>query len=165
MFDGILQNFGVYLDGVGYLGTVEEVQLPKITAKTSEWTAAGMSGTVDVDTGKVEKMEATIKLKVINQAAIKTIFTPDVPLLIRGSLAQKDGSSKKLVIEIRGLMKEYDMGTINVESQGDTSIAISVNYYRIAIDGTDVVEIDPIANIRKVDGKNKLENVIANISN
>ncbi|TNF65688.1 MAG: phage major tail tube protein [Gammaproteobacteria bacterium] len=165
MFNNLLENFGVYVDGVAYLGLASEIQLPKISVKTEEWTAAGMSGTVDIDTGKVEKMEAVIKLKGIQTDPVKAIGNTEAPLIIRGSLRNKDGESKKLIIEMRGLLKEYDTGTINAESLGETSITLSLSYYRLNVDNEDLIEVDPINNVRSISGENSLESVLANISN
>ena len=165
MFGNILINFGVYLDGVAYLGTASEVQLPKIAIKTEEWMAAGMSGTVDVDTGKVDKMESVIKFKGLQTDPIKVLGNKEAPLIIRGNLRNKDGTEKKLIIEMRGLVKDYDNGTINAESLGETSVTLSLSYYRFSADGEDLIEIDPINNVRSLNGSNQLEGVLANISN
>ncbi|WP_440681962.1 phage major tail tube protein [Cysteiniphilum halobium] len=165
MFNNILINFGVYLDGIAYLGTASEVQLPNLAIKTEEWTAAGMSGTVKVDTGKMEAMESVIKFKGLQTDPIKVIGNKEAPLIIRGSLRNKDGTEKKLTVEMRGLVTSYDNGTINAESTGETSLTLSVSYYRFNADGEDLAEIDPVNNVRSLSGTNQLEGVLANISN
>jgi P2 family phage contractile tail tube protein len=124
-----------------------------------------MSGTVDVDTGKVEKMESVIKFKGLQTDPIKLIGNKEAPLVIRGSLRNKDGTDKKLTIEMRGLVKDYDNGTINAESLGETNVTLSVSYYRFNADGEYLIEIDPINNVRSLNGSNQLEGVLANISN
>jgi P2 family phage contractile tail tube protein len=163
MFNNLVENFGVYIDGVAYLGTALEVQLPKISIKTEEWLAAGMAGAVDVDTGKVEKMETSIKLKGLQVQPIAAIGQ-NVPIIIRASLRNDDGTSKKSIIEMRGIITEFDAGTLNPEGVGETNLNMSLHYYRFNVDGEDLIEIDPINGKRIINGTDQLQNVLANIS-
>ncbi|MCF6776894.1 phage major tail tube protein [Thiotrichales bacterium 19X7-9] len=163
--DRILQNFAVYLDGTTLIGETTEVQLPKITVKTVEYNGAGMSGTIEIDTGKIEKLETSMKLKGIQTVPIGS-FGEDAtkPLILRAAIKNSDGTEKKLVIEMRGLVKEIDYGTWNAEDIGETSVSMTLQYYRFSEDGTDLIIIDPINNIRNLNGKDQLEGVVSALS-
>lgn len=163
--DRILQNFGIYLDGYGYLGEISEIQLPKLTLKTAEWSAAGMSGVIEVDLGRLEKMETSLKFKGIHTAPINALgMGNSVPLILRGAIKNADGTIKSLLIELRGLVKEIDYGTLNDEGMGETSVSMTVHYYRLSEDKEDLIEIDPINNVRKINGENTLKDTITAIS-
>ncbi|MCF6764830.1 phage major tail tube protein [Thiotrichales bacterium 19S3-7] len=163
--DRVLLNFGVYLDGYGYLGEASEVQLPKITLKTADWSAAGISGVVEVDLGKVEKMESSFKLKGIHTRPIATLGVGNtIPLILRAAIKNADGSIKQMNIEMRGLIKEIDYGTLNGEDMGESTILLNVHYYRLSENNEDIIEIDPLNNIRKINGENTLADSIKAIS-
>ncbi|MCF6775996.1 phage major tail tube protein [Thiotrichales bacterium 19X7-9] len=163
--DRILLNFGVYLDGYGYLGEASEVQLPKITLKTAELSAAGISGIIEVDLGKVEKMESSFKLKGVHIKPINALgLGNSIPLILRAAIKNADGTIKQIIIEMRGLIKEIDHGTFNSEDMGETSVLMSVHYYRLSEDNEDIIEIDPMNNIRKINGENSLADSIKAIN-
>ncbi len=50
-----LKNFNLFNEGQNYIGQVEEIVLPKLTAKMEEWRGGGMDVPVDIDFG-MEKM-------------------------------------------------------------------------------------------------------------
>ncbi|MCF6766618.1 phage major tail tube protein [Thiotrichales bacterium 19S3-7] len=163
--DRILKNFAVYLDGITMLGEVTEIQLPKITLKTSDWSAAGMSGIVEVDTGKVDKLESVVKFKGIQSSPIKALgIGNSVPLILRAAVKNSDGAVKHIVIEMRGLVKELDYGTLNAEDIGETSVTMSLYYYRLAEDNEDLIELDPINNVRKINGEDQLSEIVSALS-
>ena len=43
-----LKNFNLFNDGHSYMGQVDEVVLPKLTAKMEEWRGGGMDAPVDI---------------------------------------------------------------------------------------------------------------------
>ena len=65
---------------------------------------------------------------------------------------------------MRGLVKEIDYGTWNAEDIGETSVSMTLQYYRFSEDGTDLIIIDPINNIRNLNGKDQLEGVVSALS-
>ena len=46
-----LKNFATFIDGISYVGEVEEVTLPKLKRKTEDWRGGGMPGAVKTDMG------------------------------------------------------------------------------------------------------------------
>ncbi|MCF6766804.1 phage major tail tube protein [Thiotrichales bacterium 19S11-10] len=163
--DRILQHFGVYLDGFGYLGEASEVVLPKISLKTTEWSASGMSGVIDVDMGKVEKMEASFKLKGLHTKPTQALGVGNsVPLILRAAVRNSDGEIKSIMIEMRGLVKEIDYGTFSSDEMSETSVLMSVHYYRLSENNDDLIEIDPINNVRMINGENMLADNIKAMS-
>ena len=47
----VLRGFDVFVDGRGYAGKVEELELPKLSIKTEEFRAGGMDVPVELDMG------------------------------------------------------------------------------------------------------------------
>ena len=160
MFNGLLLNFSVYIDGYNYIGKVVKATLPKVTAKMVEHYGVGMSAPIDIDTGQVEKMEASIEIDGVQEDIYKSIGSSTTPILLRGKIRNKKGSDVVLVAEIRGYISEIDHGDIEPSTKGKTNIKMAVNYYRISIDGEEVVEIDALNGIRKIFNKNQLASIL-----
>ncbi|WP_425974064.1 phage major tail tube protein [Tepidimonas sp. HKU78] len=57
----VLKNMNLFVDGRGYAGRVDEIQLPKLTLKTEEHRAGGMDLPVELDLG-MEKLEAQLTI-------------------------------------------------------------------------------------------------------
>ena len=160
MFSGLLQNFSVFVDGYNYVGKVTKATMPKITAKVMEQYGAGMSAPVDVDTGKVEKMEASIEIDGIQKNIFSTIGNSDTPIILRGKIRNDNGDDDSILVELRGYVKEVDTGEFAPDSKGNSNVTMSVHYYRLNIAGDDTVEIDAVNGVRKINGKNQLANYL-----
>ena len=57
----VLKNMNLFVDGRGYAGRIDEIQLPKLTLKTEEHRAGGMDLPVEIDLG-MEKLEAELTI-------------------------------------------------------------------------------------------------------
>ena len=53
----VMKNMNLFVDGRGYAGRIDEIQLPKLTLKTEEHRAGGMDLPVEIELG-MEKLEA-----------------------------------------------------------------------------------------------------------
>ena len=49
----VLKGFNLFVDGRGYAGKVEELELPKLTIKTEEFRSGGMVAPVELGRGRV----------------------------------------------------------------------------------------------------------------
>ena len=65
--------------------------------------------------------------------------------------------------EIRGFFKEFDSGKFKARDAAEAEATISVLYYKLEVDGKDVVEVDVMNNIYKVEGQDILQAYKANI--
>lgn len=160
MFNGLLQNFSVYVDGANYVGKVVKAILPKITPKMVEHFGAGMSAPIDLDTGKVEKMEATIEIDGVQKDLYKSIGNSDAALIVRGKIRNDNGENESVIAEMRGYISELDGGDWEPESKGSSNIKMSVHYYKLSIAGDDVVEIDALNGVRKINNTNQLASIL-----
>nr|WP_262363471.1 phage major tail tube protein [Xylella fastidiosa] len=52
----LLKHLNLFIDGKGYAGQVEEINLPKLTLKTEEFRGGGMLAPVELTMG-LEKLE------------------------------------------------------------------------------------------------------------
>ena len=81
-------------------------------------------------------------------------------LMIRSSKAEYDNTGiteeKPIVMYIRGYSKTLPGGSFKAKEDTELESTVSVQYYKLEIDGEEIVEIDVINNIYKVGGEDLL---------
>ena len=147
-----LQNFTAFVDSHGYAGLVTEVEPPKITIKTEEYRAAGMDTPIEIDMG-IEKLEATLTFAEHNKELFKALgLLPggNLGIILRGA-GGEGANTNSIVIELRGRVREIDQGSWKAGDDVTVKVMIAARYYKLTIDGEDVVEIDT-ENLKRVIG-------------
>ncbi len=159
MLTDIIRNINLFVDGRGYAGRVEEMTLPKLTPVLMEYKAGGMSAPIDVPMGSHEKLEAEVTLKAFDPEVLKLFNVnqgSDVAFTARGALQDGDGTTRAVVVTMRGLIKEYDMGTWKAAEEVQLKLGLSLRYYKLEYDQKVLIESDPINMVLTVDDKDQL---------
>lgn len=156
----VLKNLNLFIDGRGHAGHVDEITLPKLSVKAEEHRAGGMDMPVELDMG-LEKLECTFKLSDFNPDVFRSFGLLDgmgVPVVIRGA-TQAQGSTQvqAVVLTLRGGFKAIEAGTWKPGDKNALTITASLTYYKLTVDGEELVEIDAVNMIRRVDGIDHLE--------
>lgn len=155
-----LKKFNLFNDGHSYLGEIDEIVLPKLTAKMEEWRAGGMDIPVDVDFG-MEKltMESTVggyMKQVFQQFGLLKV--DGVLLRFAGGLQAED--SDQVVpceVIVRGRHSEIDPGTAKAGEDTSVKFTSSLSYYKLILDGEVLVEIDALNMVKKINGEDRME--------
>jgi P2 family phage contractile tail tube protein len=158
MYPQRLTNFVAFADGKGYVGLVPELNLPKLTLKTEEYRGGGMDTPVAVVTG-TEKLEASFTLAEYNAAVLSLWgIAPgaDKQFVFRGAMQRQGEDAQAIVATIGGRIKELDPGTWKAGDQASLKVSIAVTYYRLTINGADVIEIDVVNMKRIINGVDQL---------
>ena len=155
-----LKNFNAFLDGKSLMGIVEELKLPKLGRKMEDFRGGGMDGPVDIDLGQ-EKLEIEQVCGGFVLDAYKAYgITTAAGVMIRFAGAyQRDDTGEVQAVEIvvRGRHKEIDPGDAKGGDKGKTTIKSTLTYYKLTVDGKEVIEIDLLGFVFKVNGKDMLE--------
>lgn len=157
MLPKILKNFNLFVDGRGYAGRIDEITLPKLTVKTEEFQGAGMSAPVEIDMG-MEKLEMDMTFSEYDPELFKLFGLTngsEVAFTIRGAL-EGNGTTIPVVINARGYFKELDFDSWKPAEKATLKCSVACNYYKLAIDGVELIEVDPINMIRNVNGSDQL---------
>lgn len=163
-----LTNANVYIDGSSYLGKAEEIDLPQIQHVTAEHKALGMIGVAEFFSG-IEKMEARIKWSSLYPDALRKAANPtqSVQLQCRASLEDWTASGrtaeKPVVVFLTASFKNFPAGNFKAHENAEFESNLSVTYVKMEVDGGEVVEIDVLSNIYKVNGVDILANYRANL--
>lgn len=163
-----LYNANVYVNGASFLGRAEEVTLPKVQAKMVEHKALGMFGVVETAAG-IEKMEAKIKWNSLYPEVLGEIANPykSVSIQVRASLETYDSTGRIAEKPVTAFMtaqfKNFPGIGFKHQDNAEVETDLAVSYYKLTIDGEDIIEADVFANIWKVNGEDILATFKANI--
>lgn len=154
----VLKNLNMFLDGRGKAGRIEEFVTPKITHKVEEFRGGGMNAPIELEMG-MEKLEASFTIKEHvkeNAASLGLLDGQSIQITLRGAV-DTGNEVKSIVIQMRGRAKEMDQGTWKPGEDTPIKFALSLDYYKYLIAGSEVLEIDVLNFIYKVNGRDKLE--------
>lgn len=160
MIADILYDLNLFADGRGYAGRVKEMTLPVIKPKLMGYQAGGMAAEIDVPMGRFEKLEADATLAAFDADLLKLMrILPgeQFAFTARGAMASDDGTKKPVVVTMRGLLTEADMGAWKPGEEMPLKLKMSLRYYKLEIDGALIYEIDPVNYVAVVNGKDQLE--------
>lgn len=150
-------NAVVYLDGNKMLGKVEEATLPDIKVVMVEHKALGMIAKIELPAG-FDKLEGKIKFNSFYDDVIGKVANPfkAYQLQCRSSIEVYDtqgrSSQKPLVTFLTVMFTKLPLGGFKQHENADQEFEYSCTYLKQVIDGQELVEIDTLANIYKVNG-------------
>ncbi|MBG6248731.1 MULTISPECIES: phage major tail tube protein [Symbiopectobacterium] len=127
-----LKFMNLFNDGMSYMGIATAVTLPKLTRKLGSYRGGGMNGAAP------------------GADAVMLRFT--------GSY-QRDDTGEIITVEVvmRGRHKEIDGGESKQGEDTEIKISTQCTYYKLTMDGKEMIEIDTINMIERVNGVDRLE--------
>jgi uncharacterized protein len=154
----ILQDFTVWIDGVGKIGEAPHFQPPEINIAVEDFRGGGMDGTVEIPFG-IEKIDFDFSLHTWDeQIWTKLGYGPgslDVPITFRGYLLTPGGVEKGVTITTLSLIKAIKAGKAEAGKKVDMSVHLSANFYQHAVDGNILAEIDVFNKVTIIGGIDK----------
>jgi uncharacterized protein len=161
-------NANVYLEGGSLLGRAEEINAPDIKFKNSEHKALGMVGVAEFTSG-IEKMEMKIKWNSFYEDVLSKIANPfqTVKLQIRANVETYDSTGKTsqepLIIYLTGAVSNFPGGNFKQHDNVELESNFKIYYYKQTLAGNDILEVDVLSNIFKVEGEDMLAEYRTNI--
>lgn len=157
-----LKNFALFVNGESYAGQVTEVTLPKLTRKTEDYRAGGMSGPVESALG-LDKLE----LKWTAAGYIKSLLAQwgtttvgGVLLRFAGALQADDNTEvTSLEVVVRGYHKEIDFGKAAAGDKTEIQVSSAISYYKLSLNSVPVIEIDLVNLVEVVDGTDLMADI------
>lgn len=154
-----LKGFNLFQNGENFVGQVTEVTLPKLTRKMEDWQGGGMSGPIKVDFGQegiqLEWTCGGFMRAVLGQYGITK--HDGVLLRFAGGYQSEDSTAVDSVeIVVKGRHSEIEPGTAKAKEDTAFKVTTVASYYKLSINGEDVIEIDFINMIEKINGDDLL---------
>jgi uncharacterized protein len=154
-----LKGFNLFHNGENFVGQVVEVTLPKLTRKMEDYQGGGMSGPIKVDFGQegiqLEWTCGGFMRSVLSQYGI----TKHDGVLLRfagGYQAEDSTAVDSIEIVIKGRHMEIDPGTAKAKDDTAFKVTTVASYYKLSLNGEDVIEIDFINMVEKINGSDLL---------
>ena len=155
----ILKNYNLFVDGRGYAGNVEELQLPNLALKIEDFRAGGMDSSVALDMGQ-EKMEFSATLTGFDLDVLKMwgVSTNSVKqLVVKGALENIDGTVVALSAFIGGTIRSLELGAFKAGEKSTLKLTVDVRTYRYEQDGQEIHNIDIENYVRIINGTDQLK--------
>lgn len=163
-----ITNANIYLNGTSLLGQAEEVTAPGPKYTLAEHKALGMVGKVEFFAG-IDKLEGKIKWNSFYKDQLPNFANPFtvLNLQVRGSIetytSQGRTEEKPVVIYMTAQVKNFPDANFKQHENVEAETTFGATYYKMTIDGTDIVEFDAMANIFKINGTDVLAQYRSNI--
>jgi len=157
-----LKNMNLFNDGNSYLGVAKSVTLPTLGRKMEAYRGGGMNGPVKADLGfsddGIQLEWKTGGLDLISLRQFGVVKAAGVPLRFTGAFQQDDTEEMSNVeIVVRGRHETIEMGDAQPGEDTEHSITTTCSYYKLTVDGEDIIEIDLLNFVEIVNGVDMLE--------
>lgn len=162
MIPKILKNYNMVLNGVGFAGRVDQVELPKLQIQIEEHRGGGQDSPAAIDMG-MELIECGFECSEHSPEFFANFGLQDGNAVqIRFLAAAADDLTvDEYEVEVHGLYKELDGGTLKAGDKTNLKGTIACRYYRLALAGADLIEIDVENMTRVINGVDQMEAIRA----
>lgn len=157
----VLKNFSLFVDGRGLAGTVSSLTLPTITTKMEEFRGGGMDAPVEIDMG-MEILETSFELFDYEENVLSLYGLANgsaTQVTARGALRRDGDAAVPMVVNMTGVIKEMDPGDWQAGEQTSMTCSMALRYLKITIGGREVIEVDKVNMIRRINGVDQLETI------
>ncbi|MDQ0739244.1 phage major tail tube protein [Pseudomonas sp. W4I3] len=157
-----LKNLNLFNDGNSYLGLVKSLTLPALGRKMEGYRGGGMNGPVKADLGMsddgIQFEWKTGGLDLISLRQFGAVNASSVALRFSGPYQQDDtGEVSNVEVVVRGRHETIEMGDAQPGEDTEHSMTTTCSYYKLTVDGEEIIEIDLLNFVEKVNGVDMLE--------
>ncbi len=157
-----LKNLNLFNEGNSYVGVVKSVTLPALGRKMESYRGGGMNGPVKADLGMsddgIQFEWKTGGLDLISLKQFGAVNASSVGLRFSGTFQQDDtGDISAVEVILRGRHESIEMGEAKPGDDTEHSIKTTCTYYKLVVDNEEIIEIDLLNFIEKVNGVDLLE--------
>lgn len=151
----------VFIDGIGYFGTLKEATLPKFEHDTIE--ANGEIGKAEVVLPTLKPLSATLILNRVEDSFIALLNTQKPQRIYIKSNLSANGIQTGQVITFEGRVKTLELAKVAINEPADLTIELSLSLVKYELDKKTLLLYDFDNKVYSVNGKDLFENIRANI--
>lgn len=162
-----INDFNTYLDGTKMIGNAASITLPPVKMKTSTVSGAGINGELDSPTiGQFESMEQEIEFNTLHSSAVdmmSPLSTLNLTMRAAQQVYDKTGgyAFKGMRVVEMGRVKAFDPGKIEKGESMGAKVTLELTYLMIENDGEQLLEVDKLNGVYRVNGVDMLAGVSA----
>lgn len=163
-----LKLMNTFINGDNYLGRIPSVTLPKFTQKTEDYQGGGMIAAVAVKLGfEPGALDMQLNTGGLEEALIAMLGTATADgnqFRFTGSYQAEDSEAPIPVeLQTRGRIVEIDQGEATQGEDTKHTHTVKNTYAKLTVNGKDLLEVDALNLIFKVNGTDVLEKHRANL--
>lgn len=164
-----VSNCGIYIDGDSFLGMAEELTCPDVAPKMIDHKALGSIGEIELATTAISKMSAKIKWNAVYAEAMKKTHNPfqAVRLQVRANVDQYEGQTVTgripCVIRMTAVPKKAGGLVFKPNDNVERDDEFNVTMYSMEIDDVEIIYVDVMANVWRINGVDVLAQFRDNI--
>lgn len=156
-----------FIDGVKAIGTAPEITLPQITSETIDVSGAGILGKISApNIGQFESIEQEVSFNLVYSSFVN-VLSPKRQVNLTFRVAQQ-AVDKSLGYAYKGLrivevgrVKEFTPGKIKAGEGMEAKVKLELTYIMIENDGEEIIAIDKLNGVYRVQGEDMLADVTA----
>ena len=154
----ILKNMNLFADGESLHTAIEAMTIPNMALKMEEHRAGGLDMPMEVDMG-MEKLELSFQVSDPNERLLQLLSIHDIQYLAR-SAHQRDGEdAEPMAAYMTGVLKSSELGEFKSGEKAVHTFNVALTYFKLELDGNEMVEIDVPNMIRKIGGTDVLASI------
>lgn len=160
-----LNDANAYADGTKMIGMAASVDLPEINMKTGTVEGFGINGEIDSPTiGQFESFEQVVQFNTLYSSAVSMMNPLNVVnLTFRAAQQIYDKSGgydfKGVRVVEMGRVKKFKPGKIEKGATMDATVTLELTYIMIEVDGEELLCVDKLNGVYRVNGVDMLEKV------
>ena len=155
----IVNSFNVYIDGVKAIGTAPEITLPQITSETIDVSGAGILGKISApNIGQFESIEQEVSFNLVYSSFVN-VLSPKRQVNLTFRVAQQ-AVDKSLGYAYKGL-RIVEVGRVKAGEGMEAKVKLELTYIMIENDGEEIIAIDKLNGVYRVQGEDMLADVTA----
>ncbi len=154
-----LKHFNLFGDGNNWAGQIASLTLPVLARQMEEYRGGGMDAPVDIDMGGQKIEFSWTAGGLINEMfdGFGASRMDGHMLRFVGSYQRDDtGDTVAVEIVVRGRHSQIEMGDAEPGGGTEHSVTTTCSYYKLTVDGEEVIEIDVPGMVFKVRGVDRL---------
>ena len=150
-----IRNVNVFVDGISYFGRATTAKLPQPKIQTEAHRGAGMDGPVGIDMG-MEALSAEIIFAEYDPVLLKKLGRNARFVMRPAAVGEGDLQADTIIATVAGLVTELGTEDLKPGANSQLTLPMDVRYYKLEINGDEILEIDLVNAIRKIGGVDQL---------
>ena len=151
--------------GEQFLGLSGEIVLPELNALTETISGSGILGEIEVgNPGHFSPIDMEIPFISVCNDMFQFSTTEYNTIILRMTQQStvkltRAKTYENMKVVVGGTMKSMKVGTVKIGGQMGSSVTLSVTYLVISVNGKEVLALDKINEVYRVNGKDQLEKI------
>lgn len=150
-----IRNFNVFVDGISYFGRATEAKLPQVKIQTEANCNSGQDGPFGMDMG-IEGMTAEVTFAEWDAVLLKKLGSEDRFVFRPAAQGDSRADADTIIATMSGLITAAETGDLKPGEGAPLKLVMDLRYYRLEINGEEIMEIDLVNAKRVIGGTDQL---------